>query len=220
MNETEMGAPSPSAITQGAAAYYSARVREFGPTPQGADWNSADAQTLRFNQLLEIVDRSRSFALLDYGCGYGALLDHLRGSGYVCAYTGFDVSAAMLAHGQKAHGDDPRVCWTNDRDALCPADYVIASGVFNVKQDTPASTWHAYVLGLLQHIDELSVRGFAFNMLTSYSDPDRVRADLYYADPGTIFDYCVRNFSKHVTLIHGDGLYEFAVLVRKDPGDD
>jgi len=211
---------SHSAIAQNAAAYYSARVREFGPTPQGADWNSAESQALRFDQLLQIADRSQPFALLDYGCGYGALLDHMRGAGHDCAYTGFDVSAAMLTHGQTAHGDDPRVCWTNDHDALCPADYVVASGIFNVKQETPSSAWHAYALELLAHIDDLSVRGFSFNMLTSYSDPDRMRTDLYYADPGAIFDHCVRNFSKQVTLVHGNGLFEFTVLVKKDPGDD
>lgn len=220
MSEMAAGALAHSAIAQNAAAYYSARVREFGPTPQGVDWNSAESQTLRFDQLLEIADRTQPFALLDYGCGYGALLDHMHRAGYNCAYTGFDVSAAMLVHGQTAHGDDPRICWTNDRDALCPADYVVASGIFNVKQDTPSSAWHAYALELLEHIDQLSVRGFAFNMLTSYSDPDHMRTDLFYADPGQIFDYCVRNFSNQVTLVHGNGLFEFTVLVRKDPGDD
>ena len=219
MSEIATSTLSHSAIAQNVAAYYSARVREFGPTPQGADWNSAESQAKRFDQLLQIADRDQPFAILDYGCGYGALLNHMRESGYNCAYTGYDVSAAMLAHGREAHGDDPRICWTNDHDALCPADYVLASGIFNVKQDTPSSAWHAYALELLEHIDGLSVRGFAFNMLTSYSDPDRMRTDLYYAEPGAIFDYCVRNFSKEVTLVHGNGLYEFSVLVRKNPGD-
>jgi SAM-dependent methyltransferase len=220
MNETGTGAPSHSAIAQASASYYSARVREHGPTPEGADWNSAASQTLRFEHLLRIVDRSKPFAILDYGCGYGAMLDYLRQSGVACAYTGFDLSAAMLTHGRQTFGDDPRVCWTNDRDELCPADYVVASGVFNVKQDTPSSAWHSYALELLQHIDELAVRGFAFNMLTSHSDPDRMRADLYYADPGAIFNHCVRNYSNEVTLVHGGGLYEFTVLVRKDPGEE
>ncbi len=220
MSELTTGALSHSGIAQNAAAYYSARVREFGPTPQGADWNSGESQTLRFDQLLQIVDRDQPFAVLDYGCGYGALLDHLNGKGYDFAYTGYDVSAAMLEHGRSAHGDNPRVCWTNDHDALCPADYVVASGIFNVKQDTPSSAWHAYALELLKHIDGLAVRGFAFNMLTSFSDSDRMRNDLYYADPGVILDYCIRNFSNQVTLAHGNGLFEFTVLVRKDPGGE
>jgi SAM-dependent methyltransferase len=220
MNETATGAHTPSAIAQGAAAYYSARVREHGPTPQGADWNSADSQIRRFAHLMQLVDRKDSFAVLDYGCGYGALLDYLRDKGCGCAYTGFDLSAAMLMHAREAHAPDQRVCWTNDRHALCPADYVVASGLFNVKQETPHAAWHAYALDVLAHIDALAVRGFAFNMLTAHADAEYMRADLFYADPGEVFNYCVRTFSRQVTLIHGQGLYEFTVLVHKDPGDE
>jgi hypothetical protein len=61
----------------------------------------------------------------------------------------------------------------------------------------------------------LGKRGFAFNMLTSYSDADRMRSDLHYGDPCRFFDYCKRTYSKQVALLHDYGLYEFTVLVRK-----
>jgi hypothetical protein len=53
-------------------------------------------------------------------------------------------------------------------------------------------------------------------MLTSYSDPDRMRPDLYYANPGEIFDQCKQRYSPQVALLHDYGLWEFTVLVRKD----
>jgi hypothetical protein len=52
-------------------------------------------------------------------------------------------------------------------------------------------------------------------MLTSYSDPDRMRSDLYYGDPCLFFDHCKRTYSKQVALLHDYGLYEFTVIVRK-----
>jgi hypothetical protein len=95
------------------------------------------------------------------------------------------------------------------------ADFALASGVFNVKLDTPADEWTDYVTQTLAVLDRLGRRGFAFNMLTSYSDADRMRADLYYGDPLRFFDLCKRSFSKQVALLHDYGLYEFTMLVRK-----
>ncbi|MGH6609130.1 MAG: class I SAM-dependent methyltransferase, partial [Burkholderiaceae bacterium] len=58
-------------------------------------------------------------------------------------------------------------------------------------------------------------RGFAFNSLTVYSDPDKKRADLYYADPCALFDRCKRLYSRNVALLHDYDLYDFTILVRK-----
>jgi hypothetical protein len=51
--------------------------------------------------------------------------------------------------------------------------------------------------------------------LTSYSDPDKRRPDLYYADPLALFDHCKRTYSRFVSLIHDYPLYEFTLLVRR-----
>jgi hypothetical protein len=91
----------------------------------------------------------------------------------------------------------------------------VASGIFNVKLDTDTAAWETYVRHTLSAVDALSTRGFSFNMLTSYSDADRMRGDLYYGDPCIFFDLCKRTFSKQVALLHDYGLYEFTILVRK-----
>jgi hypothetical protein len=51
-------------------------------------------------------------------------------------------------------------------------------------------------------------------VLSLYSDPERRRPDLFYADPLFLFDYCKTRFSKAVALLHDYPLYEFTVLVR------
>jgi hypothetical protein len=43
-----------------------------------------------------------------------------------------------------------------------------------------------------------------------------MRADLYYADPLWLFDYCKRNLSKQVALLHDYGMYDFTILVRRE----
>jgi hypothetical protein len=103
---------------------------------------------------------------------------------------------------------------TREED-LVEADYVVASGLFNLRLDVDEQSWRAYILDTLRSLDRLGRRGFAFNMLTSYSDPERMRGDLYYGDPCFFFDHCKRTFSRDVALLHDYGLYEFTLRVRK-----
>ena len=60
------------------ASYYSEKLAQHGQTPQGADWNSEESQTLRFEQLTKVIIPGRPFSVNDLGCGYGALYDYLR----------------------------------------------------------------------------------------------------------------------------------------------
>lgn len=196
-------------------AYYSAKLRAHGPTARGVDWNSPESQRLRFEQLLTVCDLQQPFTLNDYGCGYGGLLDYLTEQGYRCTYHGYDVSASMVEHAIELHHDFDHCSFTADADRLPAADYTVASGIFNVKLQTPAAAWTEYVLHTIEAIAARSRRGFAFNLLTSYADADKMRADLYYGDPCVLFDHCKRKYSRHVALLHDYGLYEFTLIVRR-----
>jgi SAM-dependent methyltransferase len=195
-------------------AYYTGRIREHGASARGVDWNSEESQVLRFAQLARVLPDSGQFSVVDYGCGYGALVPFLRSRGIEFEYQGFDISADMIEQARKDHPGD-HIRFTSNEDDLEPADYTVASGIFNVKLDTPVEDWTRYVMDTAARLDRLGTRGFAFNMLTSYSDADRMRSDLYYGDPTRFFDHCKRTFSKQVALLHDYGLYEFTMIVRK-----
>jgi SAM-dependent methyltransferase len=203
------------AMRETAARYYDERLRTFGPGVSAVDWKSEESQTLRFEQLLRLIDQRELMSVNDYGCGDGALASYLRRRGYGGHYTGLDISEAMVGAAVAAHRHDPLSSFTSRSDTLAPADYTIASGVFNVKQEHEVAGWQEYVLATLADIDRVSRRGFAFNMLSSYSDADRRRPDLFYATPGLFFDYCKAHFSPRVALLHDYPLYEFTIVVRK-----
>ena len=195
--------------------YYTGRVEDHGATARGVDWNSPESQTLRFEQLAKLWSGEREIDVLDYGCGYGALVDFLARDGMPFRYQGFDISEAMIREARPRAA--PTRTFTADAAQLAPSDYVVASGIFNVKLATDDSAWQAYMRRTIDRLAELSTRGFAFNALTSYSDADRRRADLHYADPLLWFDYCKRTRSRFVTLLHDYPLYEFTLLVRHAP---
>ena len=203
-------------ITSRVEAYYSAKLAAHGPTARGVDWNSAESQQLRFRQLLKVCDDTASFTLNDYGCGYGALADYLREGGVSCCYSGFDISPRMIDKAKELHPGTVDTSFVGEEWLLSLADYTIASGPFNVKLETTVADWEKYILEILGAIDKISRRGFAFNMLTKYSDVKLMRPDLYYADPLIFFDHCKTHFSRFVTLLHDYPLYEFTILVKKE----
>jgi SAM-dependent methyltransferase len=203
-----------SADLEGVRRYYAGRLASHGTTPRGADWNSAESQELRFRQLLKVCDGALPFRLGDYGCGYGALLDYTDRLGWTCSYSGYDIAPEMVAAARERHGQRPNRVFATEEAVLAGCDYVVASGIFNVKLAADPERWREYVLETVRRFAALAGRGFAFNALTSYSDPERMRPDLYYADPCLLFDYCKRHLSRHVALLHDYGLYEFTLLVR------
>lgn len=202
---------------QAVEEYYSRKVLEHGPTPQGADWRDEASQLLRFRQLLLLVDRPGSFSLLDYGCGYGGLIPLVQGNSDLSRYVGLDISQEMLEHARARFGADPRFVFVGPDEEVSPADFTIASGIFNVRLNTSNPRWQRYVTETIDRLAELGNGGFAFNMLTSSSDPEHRRSDLFYADPMFFFAYCKERHGQEVALLQDYGLYEFTILVRKDP---
>lgn len=198
------------------AGYYAAKLAEHGETAQGVDWNGEESQNLRFAQLSKIIaNRGEAFSVNDLGCGYGALREYLGASFSSFAYTGIDVTAEMIQAAQQRHGADTSTRFLVGSEPDVVADYGVASGIFNVRMERNDSEWLAYIKNVLDIMDRTSRLGFAFNCLTSYSDADRMRDTLYYADPCVLFDHCKRNYSRNVALLHDYGLYEFTIVVRK-----
>lgn len=195
--------------------YYSDKIITYGTTPQGVDWSSPESQFLRFEQLLKVCGDKNHFSINDYGCGYGALLDYMNSQNYQFSYFGYDISTLMLNEANKRYHNSSNLVFCNRQSDLPVSDYTVASGIFNVKQDIEIDEWEKYILCVLNDLFQLSHIGFAFNILTKYSDADKMRSDLYYADPCFLFDYCKKNFSRNVAILHDYNLYEFTVIVRK-----
>ena len=120
----------------------------------------------------------------------------------------------MIEQARDQHPEHIRCRFSSNEVLLAPADYSLASGVFNVKLDSDVGEWQEYVFATIDRLAELSTRGFSFNLLTSYSDPERQRPGLYYADPCLVFDHCLKRYSDEVALLHDYGLYEFTILVK------
>lgn len=202
-----------------AKQYFEERLTTHGASARGVDWNSETAQELRFSQLIKVINPSQPFSLLDYGSGYGALAGYLLRQNYPMEkYVGYDVIEKMVTKAQEVFAGTPQCIFTAKFEDLAPVDYSIASGIFNLKLDTPYGQWTAYITSELHKMNELSRKGFSANFLTKYSDAEHMRPHLYYADPCYLFDYCKTHFSRNVALLHDYEVYDFTLIVRKAEG--
>jgi SAM-dependent methyltransferase len=208
-------------ILRDVSRYYDSKLREFGPTARGVDWNGKESQERRFAQLMRVLDEidiADSVEIADIGCGYGALIEFLRKRTLDFRYVGYDVSTAMVTMAKSLFGErGGRVRFVQDWDAVPKVDVAVASGVFNVRLTYSDDVWREYVLDMLLATHAKVRCGWAANFLTIYSDADRMRSNLYYADPGFLFDWCKHNLARDVALLHDYGLYEFTLIVRNVP---
>jgi SAM-dependent methyltransferase len=197
--------------------YYSGTLERHGPTPLGVDWPNAVSQYLRFVQLLKIADFQQPFSLIDFGCGYGALLEFLamRHGEAAVTYYGIDISPAMVAAARQRWADQMRAEFAVGSRCGRMADYSLASGIFNVRLGHAVAAWEAYVESILRDLHASSRIGFAVNFMLPH-DALPTEEGLYRSEPDRWVGICEK-FGGSVALVRDYGLREFTLLIRRKP---
>jgi SAM-dependent methyltransferase len=196
------------------AAFYGGLIQKHGARPAGVDWPSVDRQETRFAQFDRLFTDRPEFSILDYGCGYGGYFAYLRRSGKQPRYVGFDIAGEMIRKARELVDD-------NDADFVTSLpgekifDFVVASGIFNVKLSADVAAWEKHVLRTIEAFHTLSKKGFAFNVLSDRREPHRKMPHLYYADPSQYLRLCLEKYSHNVALLHDYDLWDFTVIVKK-----
>jgi SAM-dependent methyltransferase len=205
------------AILSEVAAYYASKFEAYGSTPKGVDWNGVDSHEQRHRQFLHLLDGSPDASVIDLGCGFGDFLRFLRAAGYQGRFIGYDIAPSMIEKARELHGESDDLQWRIGAEPVESADFAIASGIFNVKGEVPNELWTRYVHQTIDILARAGRRGFAFNVLSMSSDPDRRRPNLYYADPADMLAHCLSRYGRSVALMQDYGLYEFTMVVRHIP---
>ena len=197
------------------AVVYAQRLSQFGTRPRGVFWKTEEGQRLRFEVLLGAIDADAvGVTVNDLGCGYGALFEFIgdlpamRGG----RYFGYDICEDMVETSRRTIVDG-RVWFGQSMTASMDADYSFASGTYNMRIDADEDRWMEYVKASLVHLWSRTRRAMAFNMLSTYGA--KRLADLYYADPGPYFDFCMQSLARNVTLLHDYPLPEWTIMVRR-----
>lgn len=175
------------------AAVYRNLFQQHGASPQGLRWDNEFQQLLRLKILLGIADISNT-KILDFGCGYGPLIDYLKQQNINVDYTGIDIVDEFLVFGRATH-PDCRFCQQQDIENET-FDYIFLSGMFTAVRDNNRKFWQDTIRWCFSRAN----KGIAFNMWSIYADkhiPER-----YYEDPGEVFRFVKQelDFSCGITI--------------------
>lgn len=117
--------------------HYINRVNDLNiPDYKVVDWESEEAQNLRFKALIEHFNMSGN-VLLDVGCGVGSLAEYIDKNNINLYYIGIDIMPEMVERAKsKTYKNISPQFMTMDffkkTDIKNDVDYIYTSGIFNL----------------------------------------------------------------------------------------
>ncbi len=207
-------------ITQILKEYYSQRFEEFGSTPEGVDWNTEESVNLRYEKMMEIIDKNsiiehKKVSILDVGCGYGGLYQYAKNNNIYIDYTGIDVCENMIQWAS-ANFSDARFYTIDifDFDTKDRFDYVVCNGILTQKLTVSIVDMDKYTLLLIKKMFDLCNIGIVFNTMTT--KVNFMTNNLYYKNPIELFAFCFIEITKNIKLDHTYPLYEYCIYLYKE----
>ncbi len=170
---------------------------------------SQDGQLFRFKKLLEIGDLNGK-SILDIGCGRADLYDYLRHEIKDFKYTGIDIVPELTKVAQSKYPDANIHCRDILEDPIDDTfDYIFISMVIN--NNIP--NMEVFAKQLLNVAFKMANVGLGFNFVSSYvnhKNPNGINHD-----PVEMFDFCLNELSKQVTISHHYQRCDVSVFVYK-----
>ena len=181
---------------------YSNRLSVHGDAPQTLGWSSKTQQTTRFERFTRYLS-AQDFSLVDVGCGFGDLAQHLASTNYYpCAYLGIDINPKLLevAHSRQLPFPSSFIC-SNILDSTHPVsppssfDYVVASGVFNLNFHHSLEMMEEFLFAMIDSMANISSKRVILDFI-----PD-IRHDSYIAEE-YIATYSLLNIHNFLSSRH------------------
>jgi SAM-dependent methyltransferase len=201
-------------------AHYERCFAQYGATAKGVDWPNEEDMAVRFRVMLGIAERLEApVTLLDFGCGYGALYDHIRDNGKQQRfdYRGIDLSIPMIESAKARH---PGVAF-EVRDILASplteqsVDITVMNGVLTEKRELSLDTMEAFAVELITAAYAASRIGVAFNVMSAHVDWQR--DELFHWPFDRAASLLKARCSRHVVFRADYGLYEYTVYLLRNP---
>ena len=196
---------------------YAKRLRSHGPNAQGVLWRNQEWQLKRYSILLKAInidDPLETIKIADFGCGYGALWDYLSTLHFFdnVSYIGYDICPEMITYCRNRI-ITPKASFIHSCNVTEDADYIFASGTYNLKATAENSDWWAYVTTSIEQVWSKTKKTLGFNMLRI--DCGTHFDSLYYANPETIYNFCYDRLSHKLEYLPNHPLPDMTFFVHR-----
>lgn len=191
---------------------YRRRFSQYGYDPRTLGWN-AGSQRVRFEAVLEGLREEDYPSVLDVGCGFGDLLTVLRARGWRGRYTGIDLVPELIDEARRRHADDGDASFACSEITAIARErasaMAVAIGIFNHRLHRDNME---FVREMIAVMWASSTEVVVCDFLSTTSEPDRRRDDLFYADPGALLAEA-HVHSRRAMLHHAYMPFEFQVKI-------
>jgi len=191
---------------------YERRLREHGHSPATLGWGKPGREHVRFQVMADVVEEVDATSVLDVGCGFADLYEHLMRQGWVGRYSGIDIVPGLLAEARERH---PTLDLQEaDISAYEPAedfDVVVASGVFNARLRSGDN--EAHIARSVERMYALCRRAVCVDFMSTYVDFEH--PDAWHTDPAWALELG-HGLTKRLRLRHDYMPFEFALVVYRD----
>lgn len=216
-------------ITETLKNYYTRTFMDFGATAKGVDWNDETELRVRYDKMLAVLQKDfvSDFpsppSMLDVGCGWGGLLEHIQSLNMAIDYTGIDVVSEMIDAGGIAfpdgcfkHGD---IFDVKENESY---DFVVCNAILTQKLGVSVPEMERFTKRIAVKMFELCRHGIAFNLMSTRVN--YMVDNLYYQNPVELLSWLLTELSPRVRLDHGYSslnsgvgkFYDYTVYVYKD----
>jgi 2-polyprenyl-3-methyl-5-hydroxy-6-metoxy-1,4-benzoquinol methylase len=216
-------------ITKTLKDYYTQTFLQHGTTAKGVDWNDEKELLVRYDKMLGVLQKDfcpelpESPTLLDVGCGWGGLLQHIVTLNLSLEYTGFDIVPCMVDKASELFPDSEFLLQDIfEQSENRTFDFVVCNAILTQKLDVSIPEMELFAKNLIRKMFELCNHGIAFNLMST-----RVNFmvdNLYYQNPAELLTWLLTEISPRVKLDHGYSslqnnkgkFFDFTVYVYKD----
>lgn len=204
--------------------YYASNFLEYGYSSKSLGWLKGK-QNIRFAELTRFMDLSESFSILDIGCGFGDFVKYLNAKKDISDYSyhGIDLMDEMIEIAKKEFKNNDKISFEVgdflEKHLVRKFDYVIASGVFNIRmvEDDNYDVVEKFLKKALDCCNDGGIVSFDFqsDKVDFFADNDVA----FYNSPEKILSIAYK-FSRRVMLNNLYMPFEYSVTVFKDDSFD
>jgi SAM-dependent methyltransferase len=193
------------------ARVYENLFKQYGATCKGVDWPNQEETEIRYSEILKpVTDES---TVLDFGCGYAGLLEHIKRHRPSIQYYGLEINQPQYEYCLASYPQTKFfLCDVLKEDHDLHFDFVVMNGVLTAKYDLSFDEMYDYSNSLIEECYKICKFCLSVNFTSPFADKKNDK--LFYPSLSQVGDIASR-ITKKFSINHNYLEFEQCLYLYK-----